>query len=74
MNIISVPFRYISKDDNDEQFLNIKPISVTLLVFHLDISGKDDNALQSLNIPLISITILVFHLDISGKDDYDKQL
>ena len=48
-------------------------ISVTLEVFHLEISGNDDNDEQPSNIFLISVTLEVFHLDISGNDDNDEQ-
>jgi len=47
-------------------------ILVTLLVFHLEISGNDDNEWQKLNKLLISLTLLVFHLEIWGKDDNDE--
>ena len=42
---------------------------LTLLVFHLDISGNDFNETQHENINFISVTFVVFHLDISGKDN-----
>ena len=45
---------------------------MTLLVFHLEISGKDDNDEHPTNIPVISVTLLVFHFEISGKDDNDE--
>ena len=40
---------------------------MTLLVFHLEISGKYFNDLQSLNTHFILITLLVSRLDMSGK-------
>ena len=43
-------------------------ISLTLEVFHFDISGKDFNEQHPLNIQLISVTIEVFHSDKSGND------
>ena len=54
--------------------MNIQLISLTLLVFHLDIFGKNDNDEQPANISLISSTLVVFHSDISGNDDNDEQL
>ena len=42
--------------------------SLTLLVFHFDISGKANKELQPLNKWLISFTFEIFHSDISGKD------
>ena len=42
---------------------------MTLIVFHLEISGKDDNDEHPENILLISLTLTVFHLEISSKDD-----
>ena len=50
--------------------INILLKSVTLLVFHFEISGKHDNP-QLINIASILVTLLVFHLEISGKDDND---
>ena len=49
-------------------------ISVTLLVFHLEISGNDINDEQSANHKVIKIILLVFHLDISGHDFNELQL
>ena len=48
-------------------------ISVTLVVFQLDIYGKNANDEQPLNIEFISVTLSVYHLDISGKDNNDLQ-
>ena len=62
-------WRILGKDINEPQL----PILLTLLVFHLDISGNDDNDSHPLNIRLIFLTFLVFHLDISGNDDNDEQ-
>ena len=42
-------------------------ISVTLEIFHLEISGKDFNDSHPLNISFILFTLFVFHLEISGK-------
>ena len=49
-------------------------MSVTLLVFHFEISGIDVKEEQLKNIPLIFVMLLVFHLEISGKDDNEEQL
>ena len=49
-------------------------LSLSLEIFHLDISSKDDNDLQSENKWLISVTLFIFHLKISGKDDNVSQL
>ena len=46
-------------------------MSITLVVFHFDISGKDINDEHPLNIPLKLVLIFVFHLEISGKDISD---
>ena len=51
---------------------NILFISVTLLVFHFDISGNDDNDEHPENIYFIFVTLLVFHVDISGNDDNEE--
>ena len=52
-----------------------KPIiSVTLFVFHFDISGNDVNEIQLENIPFILVTLEVFQMDISGKDINEIQL
>ena len=37
-------------------------MSLTLLVFHLDISGNEFNDLHQLNIQLMSLTLLVLKL------------
>ena len=66
MYIISIPFRYISI--NEEQSENIE---ISIIWFHLDISGKDNNDEHHENIDSIFFTLLVFHLDISGKDIND---
>ena len=50
INIISIPFINIGKDDNDEHSLNMPPILITLIVFNLEISGKDNNDEHPLNI------------------------
>ena len=54
--------------------LNIKLISLTLLVTHLDISGNVINDEHPINIKLISLTFFVSHLDISGNDKSEEQL
>ena len=41
-------------------------ISVTLIVFHFEISGNDINDEHSQNKDFILITLLVFHFEISG--------
>ena len=48
--------------------LNIEFILITLLVFHLDISGNDIDELHFLNIPIIQFILFVFLLNISGND------
>ena len=55
---------FIGKDINDMQSTNIK-LSLTLLLFHSDISAIDINDEQLENIPFILLTLLEFHLDIS---------
>ena len=52
---------------NKMQLLNSLLILLTLLVFHLEISGNANNDSQFLNIPLILLTLFIFHLEISGK-------
>ena len=47
-------------------------ILLTLLVFHLEISGKHLKELQPPNISSMVVTLLVFHLEISGK--YIKEM
>ena len=47
-------------------------MSVTLFVFHFDISGKDNKDEHPENKLFIYITLFVFHFDISGKDDKDE--
>ena len=54
--------------------LKIPLISVTLLVFHLDISGNEDIDEHSKNNPLKLVTLFVFHLDISGMEVNEEQL
>ena len=49
-------------------------ISVTLFVFHFEISGNDINDEHSPNNDFILITLLVFHIEISGNDDKEEQL
>ena len=46
---------------------------LTLLVFHLDISGSEDNEEQLANIVLRFVTLFVFHLEISGNDNIYEQ-
>ncbi len=48
---------------------NIDFISLTLLVFHFEISGKTLYDWHSINIDSISLTLLVSHFDMSGKDN-----
>ena len=48
-------------------------ILVTLLVFHVEMSGNDDNDLHFLNILLIDLNLFVFHLEMSGNDIKDLQ-
>ena len=48
-------------------------ISVTLLVFHFEISGKDFNDEHPENNPFIFAICSVFHFEISGKDFKDEQ-
>ena len=47
---------------------------MTLLVFHLDISGNDNNEEQFVNNPPIFVALRIFHLDISGSVFIDEQL
>ena len=68
MHISFLEWRFSGKDISEPQLC----ISITLKVFHLDISGNDDNDLQFLNIHLIYLTLFVFHLDTSGNDDNDS--
>ena len=49
------------------------PISVTLLVVHVELSGKVVNNEQSLKIQTIFLTLIVSHLEISGKDFNEEQ-
>ena len=49
----------------------MKPILVTLEVFHFDISGNDDKEPHPENIDNILVTLKVFQFDISGNDDND---
>ena len=48
-------------------------MSVTLFVFHFDISGKEDKDEQLENKELIYLALFVFHFDISGNDNKDEQ-
>ena len=48
-------------------------ISVTLAVFHTDISGNNFKDLHPLNRLFIVVTLFVFHLDRSGKETKDSQ-
>ena len=48
--------------------LNIPSISVTLSVFHLEISGNEVNEEHWSNIPFILVTLSVFQLEISGNE------
>ena len=45
---------------------NIKLKSVTLFMFHFEISDNAESDLHSLNIQLISVTLLVVQPEISG--------
>ena len=47
-------------------------MSVTLLIFHFEISGKYDNDEQPQNILLKLVTLFVFQFEISGKEDNDE--
>ena len=47
----------IPHESYDEQLKHIKYISITLLVFHFEISGKDNNDEQFLNIWLIIVIL-----------------
>ena len=44
-------------------------MSLTLIIFHFDISGNDFKYKHSLNKLLILITLDVSQLEISGKED-----
>ena len=47
-------------------------ISVTLFVFHFEISGNNDNLLHLLNIKPISHTLLVSNFEISDNSVKEK--
>ena len=61
-------------DINDEHPANIPLISITLLVFQLDMSGNVNKEEQKENILPILIILPVFHLEISGNDNKDEHL
>ena len=48
-------------------------MDVTLLVFHLEISGKDINDEHSKNNSLKSLASLIFQIEISGNNSNDEQ-
>ena len=50
------------------EYSNIPCISITLLVFHFDISSSDCNKEQLEKILFIFVISLIFHLEISDKD------
>ena len=65
----------LGKYFKDLHSLNIKLISLTLLVFHLPISLIESmvKAKQQRNIPCIFVTFLVFQSDIPGNEVNETQ-
>ena len=48
-------------------------ISITLFVFHFEISGNDDSDEHSENKAYILVTLFVFQFEISGNDVNDEK-
>ena len=63
---------YQERDNKETHPLKILVKSLTLEVFHFDISGKYFKLVQLLNIESIFLTLEVFHFDISGNDINDS--
>ena len=56
----------------DLQLSKIWLMSLTLLVFHIDISGIFFSERQLLKIPCILVIFDIFHFEISGKNSSDS--
>ena len=73
-DVAQIFYELLCEEHYEKHFENKLLKSITLFVFHIEISGKFFNDEHSENKKLIFVTLFVFHFEISGKNAKEEQL